>query len=243
MFRFIVPAVLSWRRSLKVTDVRPAGPDAVSITMTGSGVHRLGAAAGQFFEFRFLGKGLWWHAHPFSLSAAPTGSTLRITVRNLGDGTSRLQQVGPGTRVMVEGPYGLFSDHTRSTTDGLVLAGAGIGIAPIRALLEETAAVPGATTVILRASRPEELYLVDEVEALCRAKGAELVLAVGHRGDGAPAWLPGTWEGSTLAGLAPQVARADVYACGPEAWTQAFVTDAVAAGAAPTRIHQEKFSW
>src|SRR3954451_11671639 len=40
-----------------------------------------------------------------SVSAAPTG-TSRLTVKALGDGTGKLQNLAVGTRVIAEGPYG-----------------------------------------------------------------------------------------------------------------------------------------
>ena len=52
-----------------------------------AGSSALKARAGQFFTWRFLTRDRWWEAHPFSLSAAPDGRRLRITVKGLGDYT------------------------------------------------------------------------------------------------------------------------------------------------------------
>ena len=46
-----------------------------------AGSSALKARAGQFFTWRFLTRDRWWEAHPFSLSAAPDGRRLRITVK------------------------------------------------------------------------------------------------------------------------------------------------------------------
>ena len=50
------------------------------------------AQPGQFFLWRFLARGRWWASHPFSLSAAPDGRSLRITVKALGDFTGRIRR-------------------------------------------------------------------------------------------------------------------------------------------------------
>lgn len=42
--------------------------------------------------WRFLTRGRWWQAHPFSLSAAPDGRSLRLTVKAVG--TSQKGQKG-----------------------------------------------------------------------------------------------------------------------------------------------------
>ncbi len=244
-FRVLLPLVSTLRHRLVVTRVVREADDVVSIEMTGRDLPVLGVAAGQFLGWRFLARGLWRHQHPFPVSAAPTTDTLRITVRDLGKGTTALMDVRPGTRVAIEGPYGGFTDEAR-TTDGLVLVGIGIGVAPVRALLEATDVVPGKATVILRAGRAEDLYLVREVDALCRAKGARLITLVGHRAtlrDGTPLWVPESHKGLGLADIAPHLRDSDVYVCGPAAAAELVVADARAAGVPATAIHHERFSW
>ncbi len=242
-FRFILPLITSWEHHLVVSRVVLEDTDVVTIEMSGRGLDRLGAEAGQFFSWRFLGKGLWWHQHPFSLSAAPTDGTLRITIRALGRGTSKLLSVRPGTRVAIEGPYGIFTDASRSQL-GVTLVGIGIGIAPIRSLLESTSIVSGLATVILRAHSPEQLYLIDEIDALCRAKGVRLLAVVGPRNDsGVPTWMPAQYGRLRIHDLVPHIAVSDVYICGPQAVADLVIEDALTAGTPATAIHNERFSW
>lgn len=244
-FRMILPIVTSFEHRLVVSRVVLVDTDVVTIEMRGKHIDRLEAEAGQFFAWRFLGRGLWWHQHPFSLSAAPTGDTLRITIRALGRGTAKLLSVRPGTKVAIEGPYGIFTDDSR-TQLGLTLVGVGIGISPIRALLESTDIVPGLTTVILRASTNEQLYLVDEIDALCKAKGARLLALVGPRANdlhGDPTWLPEQYRAMRIHDLAPGVAQSDVYICGPQSVADLIIDDALAAGTPASAIHNERFSW
>lgn len=132
-----------------VTAVTSAGPNVFHIEVSGRMLDRLGVQAGQYLHWRFLAPGLWWHQHPFSVSAAPSAARLRITVRVLGAGTAALRDLRVGTKVFIEGPYGTFTDGAR-TTDAITLVGAGAGIAPIRTILESTAFHPGAATVVLR---------------------------------------------------------------------------------------------
>ena len=130
---------LRWR--LRVADVVAEAPGVYSLTVTGHGLSRLAVSGGQFFQWRFLTRGLWWHSHPYSLSALPRPPFLRVTVKGLGDQSSAIARLAPGTRVFVEGPYGTFTRHARAT-DRVVLAGAGVGITPLRALVRRPAA-PG----------------------------------------------------------------------------------------------------
>ena len=114
MFRLGLPLVRSLLvHRLRVERVVEEAPGVVSLEIGGERLHRLRAQAGQFFTWRFLTRDRWWEAHPFSLSAAPDGRRLRITVKGLGDYTASLRAIPPGTRVIAEGPFGSFTAAAR----------------------------------------------------------------------------------------------------------------------------------
>ena len=145
------PVRFNLRHRLRVKGVRRETPGVVSIYLVGRRLDRINAQSGQFFLWRFLTPGGWWQAHPFSLSAPPTSRLLRITVKDLGDRTEELQRIAPGTRVWAEGPYGTFTAALR-TRRRVLLIGGGIGITPLRALLETMPAAPGDITLLYRVS-------------------------------------------------------------------------------------------
>ena len=150
VFRLGVPVARSLRHRLRVERVVEEGPGVVSIEIGGVRLERLKARAGQFFTWRFLTRDRWWEAHPFSLSAAPDGRRLRITVKGVGDFTARLRAIPPGTRVIAEGPFGAFTTAARRRPRVALIAG-GVGITPIRALLEDMPGEPGDIAVVYRA--------------------------------------------------------------------------------------------
>ena len=57
-------------------------------------------------------------------------------MKALGNHTARLRSIKLGTRVVAEGPFGVFTAAAQRPDKVLLIAG-GIGITPIRALLEE----------------------------------------------------------------------------------------------------------
>src|SRR5581483_1146647 len=124
------PVRAAWRHRLVVSRVEPEGPGVVSIYITGRRLSSLAPEPGQFLTWRFLTRRGWWQAHPFSLSAAPNGQYLRITVKASGDHTAELQRLTPGVRVVAEGPYGVFTARRRTRRRVLLVAG-GIGVAPL----------------------------------------------------------------------------------------------------------------
>lgn len=241
-FRVLYPLINSLDHRMRVGAVERADPTTVNIWLSGRKMSDVRIAAGQFCHWRFLAPGLWWHQHPFSVSSSVRGDAVRITVRNLGAGTAVLQHVRVGTPVIFEGPYGIFSDRSRTRED-LVLLGAGAGIGPIRALLDETLIRPGRAMVVLRASRPEELILLDEFRAICTAKGIRLVTLVGRRAASGARWSCEQYPRLRLSDLAPWIAGADVFICGPQAWTDHVIDEANACGVADNQIHDERFVW
>jgi ferredoxin-NADP reductase len=187
-----------------VLSVVAQGPEAASIEIGGRRLDHLRARSGQFFSWRFLTRDRWWETHPFSLSAAPDGRRLRITVKGLGDFSSRLATVPVGTRVIAEGPYGTFTAAGRRCPRVALIAG-GAGITPIRALLEDMPAQPGEIVVVYRAARARDLILREELDALAARRGAEVHYLTGP---------DRTLSGAELRVLIPDIAQRDVYVCG-----------------------------
>jgi predicted ferric reductase len=228
-FRIVVPLVNVFRYRLRVAEVVAEGPGVVSIRMTGRRLERLRAHAGQFFVWRFLNR--WWTAHPFSLSEAPDGRSLRITVKALGDHSAALAAVPVGTRVVAEGPFGVFTDASRRRAKRALIAG-GIGITPVRALVQRPS---GDDVVVYRALRDEELVLRGELEAL----GVDVHYVVGdHAEPGGERLL----SPEHLLDLVPDLAERDVYVCGPPGMTDAAVRNVRAAGVSRRHIHVERFA-
>jgi predicted ferric reductase len=246
IWRIAVPVYRTVLHDLRVTAVTPEGSDAVSIHMTGRHLHRLPTAAGQFLIWRFLTRPGASKGHPYSLSAAPDGTTLRITVKNLGDDSRGLTHLAPGTRVAIEGPYGRLHAGVRTRRKVTLIAG-GIGITPLRALLEELPQNPDEVTMIYRAHSEHDLVLRTELEQLAAARGARLVFLLGPRIPGRASWLPAEaaqWsDAAALLAIVPDVASHDVYLCGATAWMDAARRAALDAGVPATCIHLERFSW
>ncbi len=248
-------AVLFWRVALPlwrsasarlvIEQVVPEGPGVVSVWIRGRNLHRL-AGAGQFLIWRFLGRPGWTRGNPYSLSAAPTRDRMRITVKDLGDGSASLATLRPGTRVLVEGPYGRLHAGVR-TRRKVTLIGSGIGITPLRALLEDLDAAPGEITLIYRASTAADLVLREEIDAIAARTGARVHYVPGPRIRTRASWLPVAAahlsDMAALRHLVPDIDQHDVYLCGAQPWMDAAAAAARQCGVPAQNIHQERFSW
>jgi len=238
-FRFGPPIQMAFRHRMRVSNVVNEAPGVVSIYVTGRDLDRLPVRAGQFFIWRFLTGDGWWRPHPFSVSAAPNGEWLRLTVKARGDDTSWLQGINVGTAVIAEGPYGAFTADLLTRRRILLVAG-GIGITPLRALIEELAPQRGALTLIYRASRWEDVVFRTEIDQLMKARGWTVKYVIGRRDQGQVAREP--LDAAHLRSLVPDVAKRDVFVSGPDSMIKA-VRLALRRLDVPARqIHSERFS-
>ncbi|MFJ7045006.1 ferric reductase-like transmembrane domain-containing protein [Streptomyces sp. NPDC101112] len=231
--RIVMPVWRNAYHRFEVAAVVPESDSVVSVHVTGRHLDKLPARAGQFCVWRFPGHNHWWLANPFSLSAAPDGRTLRLTAKAVGSASAGLRHVPVGSRAFVEGPYGAFTSLHRTRPGALLIAG-GVGITPVRALLEEEAADD--VVVLYRVRSEEDAVLGDEVRTLVDGLGGRLHLLAGRTGEGAPPFAP-----ENLRALVPDVAERDVYVCGPPAMTTAVLTSLRALKVPPRQVHAERF--
>ena len=126
-------------------------PGVVSVEIGGARLERLRARAGPVLQLALP------HARPL-VGGAPVlalGRARRPPAADHGQGRSAttpraLRAIPPGTRVIAEGPFGAFTAAARRRPRVALIAG-GVGITPIRALLEDMPGEPGDIAVVYRA--------------------------------------------------------------------------------------------
>ncbi|HVS44547.1 MAG TPA: ferredoxin reductase family protein [Candidatus Dormibacteraeota bacterium] len=236
-FRVGHPVRLALRHRLRVAEVVPEAAGVVSVYVVGRDLERLRARAGQYFRWRFLAGDGWWKAHPFSLSAAPNPRFLRLTVKAVGDGSGDVQRLVPGTRVVVEGPYGIFTAQRRRRSGVLLIAG-GVGITPLRALLEELGG-HAAVTLVYRARSWDDVLFRAEIDQLATARRITVHYLVGRRGSDGPGRDP--LSARALRTLVPDVAQRDVFVCGPPGMVTGVRETLRELRVPDAQIHHERF--
>ncbi|MCU1355682.1 MAG: oxidoreductase, partial [Acidimicrobiales bacterium] len=239
-WRWIEPAYRAVRHQLRVVDVVPEARGVVTIVLSGRALDALAAAGGQFFLLRFLRADRWYKAHPFSLSAAPDGRTLRFTVKALGDDSASLQAIPIGTRVMAEGPYGAFT-AAKASRRKVALIGGGIGITPVRAIFEDIDRGPGDVTLLYRARNRDEAVFHDDLVAIGARRGFDLKISYSRphgRSVGTDPFHP-----AHLVAAMPDIADRDVFVCGPPSLLSAVASGLRKAGVPHDQIHLERFDY
>jgi len=254
LWRFVTPLVRSLRHRIRVLAVVRESRDVVSIIMSGTNLDRLGLQAGQFCQWRFLGRPGWTRAHPFTVSAVPTVDRLRITVRATGDGTRALTALRPGAHDVVEGPYGVMNAARRDRRDVLLIA-AGVGVTTMRGLAESVLSEPASmgpggfrrpSVVLLRRLHSQADGLFDQEFAHLAHRGNLRVHGLVGRRSTTSGWWGGARPvdpAAELRRLVPDLDQREVYLCGNPAWMTQVQQTLQSLGVTRSAIHAEEFSW
>jgi predicted ferric reductase len=243
IWRVGTPVALNLRHQLRVSSVQQELPGIWSVYVSGKNLHKLGAEAGQFLSWRFMSGPGWTRANPYSLSAAPDGRSLRLTVQSVGDGSARVRSLKPGTRVLIESPQGRLTSRPR-TREKVAFIGAGVGMAPLRSLVEGLDFAPGGAVYIERCH--EKGLFTKELETLASERGVEVLRLSGKRRSDS-SWLPhpmGAADDATIVKhWVADIADRDVYICGPAQWAKLVEHSLQRCGVPSHQIHSETFEW
>jgi len=232
--RFIAAAT----RPMRIAETTRLNDNTTELRLAGGALHKMVGDAGQFVIVRPLAKGLWWQAHPFSLSAAPTTDGLKISVKSLGDGSAAIGRLPVGTRVVIEGPFGACTPRAIEDRKVLFIVG-GIGVTPVKAMLERLDG-RNQPIVLYRASRHDDLIYANELRGMAKALGGELMTLVGPTATLA---AKDPFSGKVLRRAIPDLSERVALLCGPERLLWAGRAGLREAGVASEDIHFEQPWW
>ncbi len=238
LHRVVEPLLSYQRHHFHVQAVQKEARGVFSIYIAGRNLRDFKPQAGQFAIWRFVDRNRWWQAHPFSISAIPDGHRLRITVKNIGDFSAGIHTLKVGTPVLIEGPFGKFTE--RPAGRRVLLIAGGIGITPIRPLAEEMAADGYDVRVLYRAHGPGDLIFKAELEELKDRHGVRLDYLLtddGGRKRPHDAWF----RVEALVRLVPEIKERVVYICGPTAMATTLNRSLRTIGVPPDHIRTEAF--
>lgn len=244
-FRFLRPCLRFWQHQFKVSRVEDLGI-ATSIYISGRNLDKFKIDAGQFMIFRFLQTGFWTQAHPFSLSWAPprTGTPggrteLRLTAKKLGDFTNELPKITVGTQVLIDGPHGIFTERLITREKLLFIAG-GIGITPIRSMLEDLGDRYKDKMLLYSNKTSSETALSTELSELAKKYKFKIInIYADEKIAGAE---HGRLDQAMLSRLAPDIADRDIFLCGPPPMMLALRAAMLELGVPKKQIHFERFA-
>ncbi|MFA6460341.1 MAG: ferredoxin reductase family protein [Patescibacteria group bacterium] len=239
-YRFLTPLVNFFKHGFYVDKLEEELPGVLSCYIKGKDLSSFKAQAGQFMIVRFLNQKIWWQAHPFSISCPPSGQYLRLTIKALGDFTKTLKNnLKAGDKVLLDGPHGVFTLKS-SKQDKLLFIAGGVGITPIRAVLEE-ALLAGRQAILLYGNRTAtDIIFKTELDKLKQEHQFGLHYIISDD----PSWAgeQGRLDLAKISQLAPDAGTREVYLCGPAAMMKSVRQSLAKLKVPKGQIHFEKFS-
>jgi predicted ferric reductase len=193
--------------------------------------------SGQFLFIRFPEDKVLDEPHPFTISSAPSETSVRVTVKAVGDFTRYLfSNLKEGMRAVIEGGHGEFN-YKRGGEKQIWLAG-GIGITPFLSFLRDMKSdLKHDVHFYYTVRTKEEALFVDEIETVAkqnprlkphvRFSATDGSLTIDHIVENA---------GGNVSGH-------HVYMCGPFPMVKAFEEKFLALGLPGEHIHYEEFNF
>lgn len=124
------------QKSFLVSAIEPAGEDAVCLKIISKTNHMPAYLPGQFSFITIFSPLISREEHPFTIASAPTRpSSFEFIVRTTGDWTGQLKNIQPGDRVLMNGPFGLFSHSQLPEEKEVIMIAGGIGATPMLSML------------------------------------------------------------------------------------------------------------
>jgi predicted ferric reductase len=232
------------RRPYVVERVRRQPGDSWSVELSPDGHDGLHFRAGQFAWLTVGGTPFQLEEHPFSFSSsAERPERLELTIKELGDFTSRVGEIEPGSRAYLDGPYGAFSTELNEGPGFVAVAG-GVGITPVMSILRTLADRTDRRPVLLFHANPdlESALFGDELEQLGEHLDLDVVDVLEHPPEG---WAgeSGFIDTDVLRRHLPEDAhRRSYFVCGPDPMMDATEQALVELGVPREKVAMERFA-
>ncbi len=232
LYRFLRPLYFFSKHQFYVDRITRESPTVNSVYIKGKNIGQFVFEPGQFGLLTFLKRGLW-PTHPFSFSAAPNGEWLRFSIKDSGDFTSQIESIPLGTKVIIEGPLGAFSERMAQRNKFLFIAG-GIGITPLRSL-SEAVSKKGKDAILMYTARSEDEFVFKkELDSYSLKK--EYIISI-------PGKAEGRIDLAKIQSVAPDFMEREIFICGPRPMILSLRDQLLAAGVGKEFIRYELFSF
>jgi ferredoxin-NADP reductase len=234
---------LTWRLA-DVVDVVAETPRATTLVFDVPGW--AGHRAGQHVDIRLTAEDGYRTERSYSISSAPDGTRIALTVVRVEDGEVSPYLTGElraGDQIELRGPVGGYFVWEPEHGGPLLLVGGGSGLAPLMAMIRLRAAVgSGVETTLLASSRSWEdvLFRAD----LERLAGDGLTVVHTLTASRPPEWtgFARRVDADMLAEVGPSpAARPHAFVCGPTPFVETVAEALVTLGHEPQWIRTERF--
>lgn len=241
LFRIIRPLWLFYKHGFYVEKIIRETPEVCSVYLKGKNLNQFHFKSGQYANLNFLIKNIW-SPHPFSFSARANSNFLRFSIKNLGDFTSQIEKIPLGTKVILDGPLGLFTTEIAQKEKFLLIAG-GIGITPIRNIFEELAQKDTDAILLYSNRNDQSIVFEKELDEISQNNKNLSIFYFVNQSSEDRKYQTGKINGEIIKKIVPDFFEREIYICGPPQMIDNLIKDLTNLGIKRKQIHYEKFSF
>ncbi len=236
----------TWQRPWTAIENRAEAGNSRTLVLRPRGHSGISFEPGQFAWLSMGSTPFHREEHPISFSSSaemPAGGEVSFTIKALGDwSTNVVPKLTEGTRVWLDGPYGVFTPD-REQGPGYVFIGGGVGITPLYSMCQTLADREDVRPVYLFYGRRDfgELTFRSEFEELKRRMNLKVIYVLEQP--------PADWDGEQgfindeilRRNLPKQYKRFQYFICGPLPMMDAMEKLLPDLGIPAEQIHTERF--
>jgi predicted ferric reductase len=239
----IFKPILLLRRPYRVEEVIQERGDTYTMVFRPEGHKGMRFRPGQFAWLTILRSPFSIREHPFSFSSsALQPDRVMLSVKELGDFTSTIKDIQPGTRAYLDGPYGAFTIDYHAAP-GYVFIGGGVGITPFMSMLQTLADRNDQRPIwMFYGSRNwETTTFREQIEEMQERLNMKVIFVLEEAHDG--------WEGETGYLTSQLFARElpvnrhelEYFVCGPNIMMEVVEASLTELGIPAEQIQSERF--
>lgn len=246
LYVYVIEPLIQARRAWAVVSAKPLALKTWELAVEPAGPNGLRFQAGQFAWLNVGNSPLSLHENPFSISSAPgAGDRVEFVIKELGDFTSGVGQITPGTRAYIDGPHGNLTIAGRQEP-GIALIAGGVGIAPLLSILRQLHLDedPRPTTLVYGNRVEDQIVYRAELEELHRSHGTTIVHTLSeppHNWPGRVGMVDGELVREVFA--AEEMRRWLYVVCGPAVMMETVEDTLIAMGVPAHQILSERFDY
>ena len=236
-YRFFLPAYSFYKHQFEISKIETELNGTISIYISGKNLENFKYTAGQFAIWRFLDKKRFLQAHPFSFSSSPQDKLLRITIKNLGDFTSDIANIKVGTKVVIDGPHGIFTTK-RTNNKKLAFIAGGVGITPIQSILKSLD--ENYESIVFNCHHTTQDTIFQKEQKQFSEKNVKMIHVLSKENNGLDEH--GYMDEEKIKKYVPDYLERDFYICGPKPMLKIVTKALKKLGIQKSKIYFEKFT-